>query len=99
MGCPAPVAKIFLFFRNANQSICAAVPSQREGRHAIVTAAGRDAVDASGALDEGACSRTEKSCGPDAPTLASSLAEVSARRRWQESRSPGRVRRKPLKPL
>jgi hypothetical protein len=29
--------------------------------------------------------RTAKSCGPDAPTLASSFAEVSARRRWQES--------------
>jgi hypothetical protein len=40
--------------------------------------------------------RTEKSCGPDAPTLASSFAEgdvspngpdtpVSARRWWQES--------------
>src|SRR6202035_2342333 len=29
--------------------------------------------------------RTAKSCGPDAPTLASSVAEVSARRWWQES--------------
>ena len=33
----------------------------------------RDAVDASGAADESAGSRTVKSCGPDAPTLASSL--------------------------
>ena len=32
----------------------------------------RDAVDASGAADESAGSRTVKSCGPDAPTLASS---------------------------
>src|ERR1700679_2434221 len=29
--------------------------------------------------------RTAKSCGPDAPTLASSVADVSARRWWQES--------------
>jgi len=29
-------------------------------------------VDAGGASDEGACLRTAKSCGPDAPTLASS---------------------------
>ena len=29
--------------------------------------------------------RTAKPCGPDAPTLVSSFAEVSARRRWQES--------------
>src|SRR5882724_3128727 len=53
--------------------------------------------------------RTAKSCGPDAPTLASSLAEVqppnrvgmrriSVRRRWQKSPDT-RARRKPLKPL
>jgi hypothetical protein len=29
--------------------------------------------------------RTAKSCGPDAPTLASSFAKQFARRRWQES--------------
>ena len=28
--------------------------------------------------------RTAKSCGPDTPTLVSSFAEVSARRRWQK---------------
>jgi hypothetical protein len=39
--------------------------------------------------------RTAKSCGPGAPMLASSRVERSARRRWQESRSPGRARRKP----
>jgi hypothetical protein len=43
-----------------------------EGRLAIVTDAGRDAVDVGGAKDESAGSRTAKSCGPDAPTLASS---------------------------
>jgi hypothetical protein len=32
----------------------------------------RDAVDASGAFDEWRSKRTAKSCGPDAPTLASS---------------------------
>jgi hypothetical protein len=43
-----------------------------EGRIAIVTDAGLDAMDAGGAADESAGSRTAKSCGPDAPTLASS---------------------------
>jgi len=47
--------------------------------------------------------RTAKSCGPDAPTLASSWRDDPAQRRWQESpvagRSPGRARNKPLKPL
>jgi hypothetical protein len=42
-------------------------------------------MDASGATDERADLRTAKSCGPDAPTLASSVAEVSARRWWQTS--------------
>ena len=45
----------------------------------------RDAVDVDGANDEGADPRTAKSCGLDAPTLASSVAEGSARRWWQES--------------
>jgi hypothetical protein len=35
--------------------------------------------------DERRLMRTAKPCGPDAPTLVSSLAEVSARRRWQTS--------------
>jgi hypothetical protein len=49
-----------------------AVPPRFEGRFAIVTDVGRDAVDASGAKDEGAFLRTEKACGPDTPTLVSS---------------------------
>jgi hypothetical protein len=40
---------------------------------------GRNAVDAGGRFDEGAGARTAKPCGPDAPTLASSLREVSRR--------------------
>ena len=49
-------------------------PTPLEGRIAIVMNAGRDAVDAGRAFDEGANARTAKSCGPDAPTLASSFA-------------------------
>jgi hypothetical protein len=45
----------------------------------------RDAVDAGGASDEGAGLRTAKSCGPDAPTLASSRRRQLRRRRWQTS--------------
>jgi hypothetical protein len=43
-----------------------------EGRLAIVTDAGRDAVDADSAFDEWRVMRTAKSCGPDTPTLVSS---------------------------
>ena len=61
-------------------SLIRAVPSHR-GALAIVTDAGRDAVDAGGAKDEGADLRTAKSCGSDASTPASSLARRRARRR------------------
>jgi hypothetical protein len=53
--------------------------------------------------------RTAKSCGPDAPTLASSSRRhvgptglrqpISADDGGKQARSPGRARRKPLKPL
>jgi hypothetical protein len=59
----------------------------REGRFAIVTDAGRDAVAAGGAEDESAFLRTAKSCGPDASTLASSS--------WEASFSGATVTKKP----
>src|SRR6266849_718214 len=53
--------------------------------------------------------RTAKSCGPDAPMLASSLRsrvgptglrqDISVGDGGKRARSPGRARRKPLKPL
>src|ERR1700722_14562451 len=55
-------------------------------------------MDASGAADESAYPRTVKSCGPDAPTLASSFAEGSARRWWQESPVTRESSKQPLKP-
>jgi hypothetical protein len=70
-----------------------------EGRLAIVTDAGRDAVDADGASDEGARGGRRSRV-------------VLTPRRWRQvsgdnatgdgdkqARSPGRARRKPLKPL
>jgi hypothetical protein len=45
-------------------------------------------MDASGATDEGACLRTAKSRGPDAPTLASSLAGRNSRE-MTVARKPG----------
>src|ERR1700731_4346823 len=89
-------------------------PTPPEGRIAIVTDAGWDAVDAAASCarrDRRAGSyvpvsdhqasgremlqRTAKSCGPDTPTLVSSLRScvgptglgqnISARRRWQKS--------------
>jgi hypothetical protein len=66
----SPLSKNFSL-RRLLETVLLIPPSRpTEGRIAIVTDAGRDAVDASGASDEGACLRTAKSCGPDASTLA-----------------------------
>jgi hypothetical protein len=75
-------------------------PVPQEGRFAVVTNVGcgmrwtlwRRA-------DERRMRRTAKSCGPDAPTLASSFAEQSVNDGGKRARSPGRARRRPLKPL
>jgi hypothetical protein len=57
-------------------------------------------MDVSGAADESVTLRTAKSCGPDAPTLASSSREAKLLEGegGNKARSPGRARRKPLKP-
>ena len=52
-------------------------PVPLEGRFAIVTSAGRDAVDADGALRRGRRMRTAKSCGPDASAVGVKSVEVS----------------------
>jgi hypothetical protein len=71
-------------------------PARHEGRFAIVTNVGRDAVDADGADDERRMRRTAKSCGPDAPTLASSLRKATfTGDGGKKARSPGRARYKP----
>jgi hypothetical protein len=62
----------------------------------------RDAVAACGAKTNAHSQRTAKSCGPDAPTLASSrprCLRITACDGDNKPGSPGRARRKPLKPL
>src|SRR6202043_4247168 len=58
-------------------------------------------MDAAAAQDERRRPRTAKSCGPDAPTPASSSREAKllGDDGGKKARSPGRARRKPLKPL
>jgi len=96
--CPVLFRKIFPFPPDPNHFYIPRRLVPHEGRIAIVTDAGRDAVDADGAADESAGSRTAKSCGPGASTLASSL-RLSASDGDKKARSPGRARRKPLKPV
>src|SRR6202022_3932312 len=71
-SCPVPPCKN-ISLRAWPKSTLYPLPSRpTEGRIAIVTDAGRDAVDAGGAEDEGAGSRAGKAGGPDASTPASS---------------------------
>ena len=66
----SPPSKNFSLRRLLETALLITPSCPTKGRIAIVTNAGRDAVDAGGASDEGACLRTVKSCGPDASTLA-----------------------------
>jgi hypothetical protein len=84
-SCPVPFAKIFGFAADPNQQYIAHRPVPQRGARAIVTDAGRDAVDIDGAEDDRRLRWTAKSCGPDAPTLESS--------RW--SNPPATVAKEP----
>jgi hypothetical protein len=91
---PVSGAKIFPFCSRANQFIHAlSHPARGADRDRHETRGGMP-VDAEAMTDEAGMTRTAKSCGSDVAVLASSCAEVSAQRRWQESRSP-RARYKP----
>jgi hypothetical protein len=124
----SPLCKNIFVFTHPKSHLELSASHPTEGRIAIVTDAGRDAVDAAAfcarrdcrvgsygpvsdqqRADERCCSRTAKSCGPDAPTLASSSRsrvgptglrqDISADDGGKRARSPGRARHKLLKPL
>ena len=100
-SCQALPRKIFRFTPGANQRFSRAVSPDERGGSRSSSNARWDAVDADVRADERRTTRTAKSCGPDAPTLASSSREASsARRRWQESpvtEESAIVSRKPLR--
>jgi hypothetical protein len=107
--CPYPFAKIFRFPFDPNHLHIFRRLVPHKGRIAIVTDAGRDAVDVSGATDESVTLRTAKSCGLDASMVgvksrSGDVGPIGPTRRYlrgdgdNKARSPGRARRKPLKP-
>jgi hypothetical protein len=66
-------AQNFPLFTGFEDVVLSRHPASARGAYALSSRnVRRDAVDASGAFDDGAGLRTAKSCGPDAPTLASS---------------------------
>ena len=93
--CPALARKIFHLTRRANQRYDSARLTRQEGRVAIVTNAWWDAVDADVTTDE-RDDRGRRSRVVLAPRCwRQVLRNHSVKRRWQESRSPGRARSKP----
>ena len=56
-------------------------------------------MDAERAADDGCVKRTAKSCGPDTPTLVSDRRSNLPTTVANKPGTPGRARRKPLKPL
>jgi hypothetical protein len=72
LASPARFPNIFRFSFHPNHIHILGRPVPKEGRFAIVTDVRRDAVDAGGALTNVPGLRTAKSCGSDAPMLASS---------------------------
>jgi hypothetical protein len=75
--CPSLHAKIFRLRRRANQRYQLAPSHPIRGALRTSRTLRWDAVDAMTASDERLTSRTAKSCGPGAPTLASSFWETS----------------------
>ena len=68
LGCPDLERKISGFPKIRKHAYPAAIPPRHEGRFAIVTNAGRDAVDVLAVTDEQRLTRTAKLCGLGAPT-------------------------------
>src|ERR1700688_1337389 len=82
--CQAPPAKIFCFSEYPNHFYVRRRPVPLEGRFAIVTSAGRDAVDANRVADE------STSCGRRSRVVLTprrwyQVCGVIRKRRWQNS--------------
>ena len=95
--CPARICKnILISFRHQITCICSAVSSHMRGVSRSSRTRGGMRWTRAALLTRALISRTAKSCGPDASTLASSLAEDnSAGDGDKQARSPGRARNKP----
>src|SRR6202035_3099885 len=89
--------KIFRFPRRANQIYDSRCPASIRGAYASSRTLVRDAMDAGGVARRAAPARTAKSCGPDAPTLASSLRKSFRKRRWQTSPVTGESAKETVK--
>ena len=88
--CPSPRAKIFRFRRRANQWPKSRVPPDKRGVAHVTKRCGGMRWTWVTARDERLSSRTAKSCGPSAPTLASS-SRVARFSGVKVARKPGHL--------
>jgi len=95
MACPAPFAKIFCFAHDPNQFTDSRRPVPQEGRLAIVTNAGRDAVDVGSARDERGLPAYGEVVSFWRPNAGVKSAIRSAGDGVKQAWSPGRARSKP----
>jgi hypothetical protein len=96
--CPVLLTKIFRFRRRANHIYNSRRPVPQRGvaqRHERGAGCGGRGC----AFGRRALRRTEKSCGPDTPTLVSSLRMQVRRRRWQESPVAGESAKEAVKTI
>jgi hypothetical protein len=97
--CPAPLRKIFRFSEYPTQAYTCSHPVPNKRGVAHVTNAGTGCGGRGCAFDEWRGPRTAKSCGPDTPTLVSNPQVFLRRTVANKPGTPGRARRKPLKPF
>jgi hypothetical protein len=94
----SPVAKYFLLYRLVETSLEPASSHPSEGRIAIVTDAGWDAMDAGGAFDESAGGGRRSRVVLTPRRWRQVLRKCPRDDGGKKARSPGRARNKPLKP-
>ena len=71
------------------------IPCPPGGAYASSRTLAREAMDAMASHDEGCRARTAKSCGPDPPTLGSTLRAQEPGGRWLSSPDTGEITYKP----
>jgi hypothetical protein len=90
----SPFNKNILIFRNSKSVYIRGIPRSQEGRFAVVTDVGcgmrwTRQCRCTRVRRRTILMRTAKSCGPDAPTLVSSLRDFFANDGGKKARSPG----------
>jgi hypothetical protein len=95
----SPFRKNILFRSSVETALSIRYPASSEGRFAIVTDVGRGMRWTLCAVRRTARKRTAKSCGPDAPTLASSWRRSLRWRRWQTSPVTGESAKEAVKTI